>query len=121
MAKRKKTGGRRAGTPNKITALLKDAILQAAERAGDKEGLVGYLTVQAKESPGPFLTLLGKVLPMQVGVDPGSAGLPIVSFTTVYEDGRPVERPVVEVQRRIVAPPIYAGPGAPIRARSDLE
>ena len=61
-----KTGGRQKGTPNKTTALLKDAILQAAQNAGGKEGIIGYLTVQAEQNPGPFLSLLGKVLPMTV-------------------------------------------------------
>ena len=58
--------GRPKGSPNKITTALKDAILQAAEAAGGKDGVVGYLTVQATESPQSFLPLLGKVLPMQV-------------------------------------------------------
>lgn len=58
--------GRKKGVPNKRTALLKDAILEAAEKAGDAEGLVGYLEMQARDNPGPFLTLLGKVLPMTV-------------------------------------------------------
>lgn len=58
--------GRPKGSPNKTTALLKDAILQAAERAGGTKGMVGYLQQQAVETPGPFLALLGKVLPMQV-------------------------------------------------------
>lgn len=61
-----KTGGRKKGTPNKTTALLKDAILKAAENAGGPGGLVGYLTMQAAENPGPFMSLLGKVLPMQM-------------------------------------------------------
>jgi hypothetical protein len=80
---RSKTG-RAKGTPNKTTALLKDAILKAAESAGGKEGLVGYLKTQAKENPGPFLSLLGKVLPLQIGGDPDN----------------PV---VVSITRRIVA------------------
>lgn len=58
--------GRPKGSQNKTTALLKDAILKAAEAAGGKDGLVGYLTVQAQENPAPFMTLLGKVLPMQI-------------------------------------------------------
>ena len=33
-----KTGGRRRGVPNQTTALLKDAVLQAAEAAGEKKG-----------------------------------------------------------------------------------
>ena len=66
--------GRPKGSKNKTTALLKDAILQAAEQAGDKEGMVGYLKKQAKDNPGPFMSLLGKVLPMQVeGTGPNGA------------------------------------------------
>lgn len=57
--------GRPPGSPNKTTALLKDAILQAADEA-HKDGLVGYLKEQATENPGPFLSLLGKVLPLNV-------------------------------------------------------
>ena len=72
---RSKTG-RAKGTPNKTTALLKDAILQAAGQAGGKDGLVGYLTSQAIENPGPFMALLGKVLPMQIA---GDADNPIVT------------------------------------------
>lgn len=58
--------GRPKGSRNKTTALLKDAILQAAHQAGGPGGLVGYLTLQATENPGPFMSLLGKVLPMQL-------------------------------------------------------
>jgi hypothetical protein len=63
--KRPKTGGRTKGTPNKVTGLLKDAIIQAATDAGGGD-LVLYLKDQAQQNPGPFLGLLGKVLPMQV-------------------------------------------------------
>ena len=58
--------GRKKGIPNKTTTLLKDAILKAAECAGGAGGLVGYLEIQARKNPGPFLTLLGKILPLQV-------------------------------------------------------
>ena len=58
--------GRPKGSQNKTTALLKDAILKAADQAGGEGGMVGYLTQQAEENPGPFMALLGKVLPMQV-------------------------------------------------------
>lgn len=61
--------GRPKGIPNKTTALLKDAILKAAEKAGGKGGLVAYLRTQASENPGPFMALLGKVLPMQIQGD----------------------------------------------------
>jgi len=58
--------GRPKGVQNKTTTQLKEAILEAAEKAGGREGLVGYLKEQAKENPASFMTLLGKVLPMQV-------------------------------------------------------
>lgn len=75
--------GRVKGTPNKTTALLKDAILKAAENAGGKAGLVGYLQQQATDNPGPFLALLGKVLPMQVtGSDGGPLTVEIVRLAS---------------------------------------
>lgn len=76
---RSKTG-RKKGTPNKTTKLLKDAILKAAEGAGGSEGLVGYLQTQAVLNPGPFMALLGKVLPMQVT---GEGGGPIQTVTRI--------------------------------------
>jgi hypothetical protein len=66
--------GRPKGVPNKSTSLLKDAIIQAAEQAGGKEGLVGYLVKQAIDYPKGFLPLLGKVLPMQIA---GGDGGPV--------------------------------------------
>jgi hypothetical protein len=63
--KKAKTGGRTAGTPNKVTKALKEAILEAAEGA-HPHGTVGYLKAQARDNPTAFLTLLGKVLPMQI-------------------------------------------------------
>lgn len=68
---RKTGGGSRKGRPNKTTALLKDAILQAASQAGGEGGLTAYLTQQAQENPGPFMSLLGKVLPTEVAGDVG--------------------------------------------------
>lgn len=73
--------GRKPGVPNKFTAELKDAILQAAEQAGGDEGIVGYLKEQAAKNPGPFLSLLGKVLPMQVT---GEGGAPLTIEITRF-------------------------------------
>lgn len=74
MARGYKTGGRKKGTPNRTTALLKDAIIEAAIAAGNERGLVGYLELQAVQNPAAFMTLLGKVLPMQVT---GEGGGPV--------------------------------------------
>lgn len=54
--------GRPKGVPNKVNAALKDMILSAL----DKSGGIDYLVVQADQNPNAFLTLVGKVLPMQV-------------------------------------------------------
>lgn len=70
IGKGKAGPGRPKGSLNKTTALLKDAILQAAQQAGGgDDGLVEYLQKQATENPGPFMALLGKVLPMQIAGD----------------------------------------------------
>jgi hypothetical protein len=66
------------GTPNKVSRVLKDAILQAAELAGGREGLVGYLKTQAEKNPGPFLGLLGKVLPMTVDGGVGAQAVVLI-------------------------------------------
>lgn len=74
--KRPKTGGRTKGTPNKLTRTLKEAILEAAERAGGKGGTVEYLERQATANPTAFMSLLGKVLPMQVQGPDNEDGTP---------------------------------------------
>ena len=70
MAKGKKTGGRVKGTPNKVTGELKEMILGALSEVGGVE----YLKQQAVNNPGPFLSLVGKVLPYQVT---GEGGGPV--------------------------------------------
>lgn len=62
MAKGVKTGGRKKGTPNKITVALKDMILQSLADAGGAQ----YLLAQAKKNPNAYLALVGRVLPLQV-------------------------------------------------------
>lgn len=54
--------GRKKGSKNKVTKALKDMILGALDDAGGQD----YLTKQAKENPGAFLTLIGKVLPQDI-------------------------------------------------------
>lgn len=71
MAKAKgseKTGGRKKGSTNKFTADLKGMILQALSNVGG----VHYLEKQSTLNPGPFLALVGKVLPMTIAGDPGN-------------------------------------------------
>lgn len=57
-----KTGGRKAGTANKVTRELKEAILNAFVEVGGEK----YLVTVAKKQPAVFCQLLGKVLPTQI-------------------------------------------------------
>jgi len=81
--------GRKKGTPNKTTKLMKESILLAAERSGQamveklygkseeeadqrfveqarKDGMTAYLQIMAEAQPTAFMALMGKVLPLQV-------------------------------------------------------
>lgn len=64
-------GGSRKGIPNKVTAELKTMILGAL----DESGGVAYLKKRANDprTASAFLTLLGKVLPLQVTGEGGGA------------------------------------------------
>lgn len=79
-----KTGGRKKNTPNKTTALLKDAILQAAANVGldgnGKEGLTGYCQRLAASEPKAFATLLSKVMPLQIA---GDSDNPLQTITEI--------------------------------------
>lgn len=60
--------GRPKGVPNKLTGEVKTMILEALDGAGG----VQYLIERASDprTASAFLTLVGKVLPMQVQGDP---------------------------------------------------
>lgn len=84
-----KQGGRKRGTPNKLTKELKDCILEALAQAegspvkdGDTpKGAVAYLKRQSEDNPVAFMTLVGKVLPLQVtGKDGGNLIVEVVKF-----------------------------------------
>jgi hypothetical protein len=64
--------GRKAGVPNKVTAHLKDMILTALDQA-HPDGGVAYLKEQATTTPAAFMTLVGKVLPLQLTGEDGGA------------------------------------------------
>ena len=53
--------GRPKGSPNKVTAAVKDMVAQALEQAGGIE----YLVTQSRDNPTAFLTLVGKIIPVQ--------------------------------------------------------
>lgn len=74
-------GGSRKGRPNKATKVLKDMILQALDGAGGVE----YLRARANDTPGPFLTLVGKVLPLQVTGDGTHPLVPAINVVITHE------------------------------------
>ena len=70
-------GGRPKGIPNKLNSQLKDMILQALSDAGG----VKYLKVQAVKNPNAFLSLVGRVLPLQMT---GEDGAPLVPGSLIF-------------------------------------
>lgn len=77
-------GGRKAGTPNKVTGALKDMILQALANVGGTE----YLMTQATANPNAFLTLVGRVLPLQVKEGGDDPRVPPTVIKHIYEDAK---------------------------------
>ena len=56
--------GRPKGSLNKVTAAVKDMVAQALDKAGGVE----YLVTQSRDNPTAFLTLVGKIIPMQADI-----------------------------------------------------
>jgi hypothetical protein len=59
MAKGRKTGGRRKGTPNKATESMRTAWLAAFDTLGGADGLAHW----ARANPDRFYTLAARLLP----------------------------------------------------------
>ena len=78
-----KVGGRVKGTPNKLTAGIKEAIRDALEIAGGVDYLVGV----ARDNPAVFCGLVGKAMPLQVTGDGGGPlVIEIVQFNVANSD-----------------------------------
>lgn len=71
--------GRRKGIPNKLTVEVKEMVRQALEKAGG----IDYLVSCAKTAPGPFLTLVNKMMPTAIEAEVKG------SITYVIETGVP--------------------------------
>jgi hypothetical protein len=68
--------GRPKGARSKVSRELKEMILAALDKAGGEQ----YFVEQASKNPVAFLTLIGKVLPLQVS---GEGGGPVLIVTGV--------------------------------------
>ena len=75
--------GRPKGIPNKNTTALKDMILTALGNAGG----IDYLVKQSEENPQAFMTLVGKVLPLDVNNNHGGKIVAQVVFKGLNADG----------------------------------
>jgi hypothetical protein len=82
--------GRRKGTPNKITGDVKAMIVGALNDVGGRE----WLAARALDQPVAFMSLLGKVLPLQVT---GENGGPMIIVTGVRRDIEPLEPPTITI------------------------
>jgi hypothetical protein len=76
-------GGRQKGTPNKATADIKEMVITALTGVGGPD----YLMRQAEQNPVAFLSLIGRVLPLQVT---GENGAPI-AYSFRWADAQPVD------------------------------
>jgi hypothetical protein len=56
--------GRPKGSPNKVSAAVKDMVAQALDTAGG----VDYLVQQSRDNPTAFLSLIGRIIPLQADV-----------------------------------------------------
>ena len=83
---KRKGAGRKPGSTNAASNLLKEAVVEAAAAIGDgagREGLLEYLKARAEDSPAAFMQLLGKAMPLQVQ---GDSNNPIMIQTISYGD-----------------------------------
>jgi hypothetical protein len=84
--------GRPKGSPNKVSASLKEMILQSLEELGGKE----YLKTLAIENSSAYTSLIGKVLPTTLAPESDGGSKTIITFKRVIVS--PAEPKVIEHQ-----------------------
>ena len=118
-----RTIGRAKGTPNQLTASIKDAIHNAFERLGG----VSYLEHVGRTDPRTFCALLSKLLPTKLSNADGS---PLLAALTELTDAQLEARtaraladaqraglmsspaPAIDVQAVVIAETVQAAPEA---------
>lgn len=76
------TGGSRKGIPNKASTDLRKMVLAALDQVGGQK----YLAARAIDTPGPFLTLVGKCLPKEIRAEVAATHV-IASLTPEQQRG----------------------------------
>lgn len=90
--------GKAKGTKNKFTGTLREMILKALDGAGGVE----YLQRQADLNPGPFLALVGKVLPTTL--EATGDNVRVIVVTGVPETAPVIDAEPVQEIKQIEAP-----------------
>jgi hypothetical protein len=85
-----KSGGRRKGTPNRITGELREMVLTALSELGGVE----YLIQMGHDRPEVFVRLLARCMPQAVDVRSEYDDLPVVTFNFA---GKPINGSVDEI------------------------
>jgi hypothetical protein len=76
MAKGKKTGGRKKGTQNRHTIVVKDAVLETLANLGGAEGMTRW----ARRNRTQFYRIAARLIPQEMRAEiTGASGGPIVT------------------------------------------
>lgn len=94
-----KTGGRKKGTPNKVTTEMKEMAMAALDEVGGQK----YFVKQAKENPVAFMNFIRAYVPAEVKMDAEMKGQLTFNFIRAIperdEDIKEVEAEVREPGR----------------------
>ena len=76
--------GRAKGTPNRITASVKEMVLSALNELGGER----YLVEQGRANPQAFMTLIGRIIPSEIkaSLDSGPPIIRIINGIVMPED-----------------------------------
>jgi len=80
--RRQKTGGRQVGTPNKVTAIFKDAVRTVYEDIGGNTAFAAW----AKENPTEFYRIASRLIPTEMVTEGTSINVIINRFPSQTEE-----------------------------------
>ena len=92
MTRGQKTGGRQVGTPNKVTALFKEAVSTVYEDIGGHAAFAAW----AKENPTEFYRIAARLIPTEMATQGTSINVIINRFPSQIEDALLPATPVIE-------------------------
>ena len=87
-----KTGGRKVGAPNKVTAIFKDAVRTVYEDIGGHTAFAAW----AKENPTEFYRIAARLIPTEMATQGTSINVIINRFPSQTEDALLPTTPVIE-------------------------